>query len=169
MLMGLDVQWEQVSIHDQGRIQAVWGQRDTGVSILRGMIIAEGGSENLIQEQGWGGVCVWIISLILKPAVSLAVTCWEYNQFPSQGLCVLKARMRGTVELCQYFSAGAVLLSRGRFGNSWECFMLFHCLPGRFQLCQTFCSFRTVLPNKELRGVLHVFRMTQWAFLKDVI
>lgn len=147
----------------------MWGQRDTGVSVLRGMMIAEGGTEKSDLGVGMGAGGVWIISLILKPAVSLLVTCWECNHFTSQGLCVLKARMRRTVELCQYFSVGAVLLSRGRSGNSWECFMLFHCLPGRFQLCQTSCSFRTVLPNKELCGVLRVFRMTQWAFLTDVI
>ena len=56
---------------------------------------------------------VWIINLILKPAVSLSVACWEYDHFTSLGLCVLKARMRGAVELCQDFSVGAVLLSRG--------------------------------------------------------
>lgn len=86
------------------------GQRDTGVSILRGMMIAEGGRKS---DLGVGmGVCVCgFHQSHSETAVSLSVTCWECNQLPSQGLCVLKARMRGTVELS---SAGAVLLSRGR-------------------------------------------------------
>lgn len=114
------------------------------------------------------GVCVDYQSHS-ETAVSLSVTCWERNQLPSQGLCVLKARMRGTVELCQYFSAGgSIALQRAPWklvGGFYVISLFGLC---RFQLCQTFCSFRTVLPNKEFTYVLHVFRMTQWAFLKDV-
>lgn len=58
MLTGLHVQWEQVSIHDEGRIQEVWDQHDSGVSILRVMMIAEGGSEKSDLGVGMGYECV---------------------------------------------------------------------------------------------------------------
>ena len=60
MLMRLDVQWEKVSIHDLGRMQEVWGQSNTDVSILRVMIAQGRGEKSELGVAGAGALCVCV-------------------------------------------------------------------------------------------------------------